>query len=380
MHVVHVVQSLDPAWGGIARVLPELAAGLTSHGVESTLLTLSGGRYGKPPTVEGVDVVSFPARQGRLGRSAAFAGTVGSFVQKADVVHLHGLWTHQNWCAGVAARKHGKPLVMTPHSMMMPWAWQKSWWKKRPIGWLFEHRNLRSARLLHALAEGEAAEIRKLGLNERVQVIPNGIWPEEFEIAPPADGIIARHPELADRQWLLFLSRIVPQKGVVPMMQACLDAAAVSDGWQLVLAGPDEVGLMPMLMAAANRKQLANRVTYVGMLDRTETRAALGRASLLLQPSLSEGLSMSILEGLAAGVPVVVSPACNMPEVAAAGAGRVVEAERRPLAAALRELLALGADGRREMGNKGRSLVRQHFSWNVLLPRYVAMYNHAAAS
>src|SRR5262249_28923494 len=143
MRVLHVVQSLDPSWGGIARVLPELAAGLAKHDVRSTIATLSGGRYGAPPAVEGVEIRSFPASQGRLGSSSEFNRAIDGLVRDADVVHLHGLWTGQNRAAGNAARHQSRPYLMTPHSMMMPWAWGRSWWKKRPIGWWFEHRNLR---------------------------------------------------------------------------------------------------------------------------------------------------------------------------------------------------------------------------------------------
>src|SRR5262249_55949467 len=149
-----------------------------------------------------------------------------------------------------------------PHSMMMPWAWERSWWKKRPIGWWFEHRNLRGAACLHALSEGEAQAIRAHGFNDRIEIIPNGIWPGAYTDLPAADDLIAKYPELRDRRWLLFLSRLHPQKGIVPLMQGCFDSAALMKDYQLVLAGPDEVGLRKVAEAAATRKGLRDRVTF----------------------------------------------------------------------------------------------------------------------
>jgi len=375
IRVLHVVQSLDPAWGGIARVVPDLARRLSGVGVESTIATLTGGRYGQSPQIDGAAVRAFPASENRLGTSREFREAIGQLVDNADVVHLHGLWTDQNRVAGAAARRRGKPYIMTPHSMMMPWAWQRSWWKKRPIGWWFEHRNLRRATCLHALCASEAEQIRALGFNRRIETIPNGIDPGEYADLPPADELIRAHPQLAGRRWLLFMSRIHPQKGIAPLMQGCFDAAAALAGeWQLVIAGPDELGLRSRLEAAAARKGLAARVTFVGLLDRRQARAALGRAGLFVQPSLNEGLSMAILEALAAGVPVLISPYCNMPEVAQADAGRIVQPERRPIAAALRELLAMMDDDRRAMGRRGQQLIRERFSWDVVLPQYRGLY------
>lgn len=379
MTILHVVQSLDPSWGGIAGVLPALAAELTAAGHSCRIATLQGGRFGTAPDVPGVEVLRFcPVSGSRLGRSSEFAGRIPSLVQEADVVHLHGLWTAQNQATGKAARKAGRPYIMSPRSMMMPWAWRRSWWKKRPAGWLFEHRNLRRAACLHALAEGEAEPMRALGFNDRITVIANGVRAEKFVDLPSADNLLARFPEMADRKWILMLGRIHPQKGIVQAMQACFDVLAATDDWHLVIAGPDEVGLRKPLQAAVTRKGLSGRVTFTGMLEREDVLACLGRASLLLQPSMSEGLSNSIIEALACGLPALISTACNMPEVESRNAGRVVPSTRADIATALRGLVALGDEALTTMGRSSRNLVRQRFDWKVLIPKYVEMYRNVA--
>ncbi len=374
MNILHVVQSLDPSWGGIARVLPELAAQLAAAGDRCRIATLVGGRFGDAPTIDDVEVLTFEAGPSRLGGSPAFDRQIGDLVREADVVHLHGLWTGQNKSAGRAARAAARPYVMTPHSHMMPWAWRRSRWKKRLAGWLFEHRNLRGAACLHALAQGEAEHMRARGFNPRIEVVPNGIRAADFETLPPADDLIQRHPNLADRRWLLFLGRISEQKGIVPAMQGCFDVSAAGDDWQLVIAGPDEFGMKSMIQATVARKRLTDRVTFLGMIPRQEVLACLGRSSVLLQPSLSEGLSLSILEALASGLPVIISPACNMPEVAEADAGRIVEPQRVAIGRALRELLPMPKEALREMGARGRTLAAARFDWQQLVPRYRKMY------
>ena len=375
MNILHVTQSLDPSWGGIARVLPMLAGELATAGDTCRIAVLHGDRFGDAPDVPGVEVLRFhPKKKSRLGRSADFDKRIGELLPSADVLHLHGLWTGQNWSAARAARKIGHPFIITPHSMMMPWAWQRSAWKKRLVGRLFEHKNLRTAACLHALAEGEAAHIRDLGFNTNVKVIPNGLHPDEFESLPPADDLEERFESAKDQRWVLFLGRIAEQKGIVPGMLACFDVMAAHSDWHLVIAGPDEFGMRQTLEAAVGRKGMADRVTFTGTLERQEVLACLGRSSILLQPSLSEGLSMTIIEAMAARLPVLISNACNMPEVAEQRAGCVVEPERRSIAAALRELIGLSDDERRAMGDRGREMAKARFDWAGLIPKYRQMY------
>jgi glycosyltransferase involved in cell wall biosynthesis len=373
--ILHVVQSLDPAWGGIARVLPELAARLSAAGEQCRIATLTGDRFGSPPSSIGVEVRTFPAAAGsRLGNSPEFNRAIESLVADCDVIHLHGLWTAQNWSTGKAARKAGKPHIMTPHSMMMPWAWRRSWWKKRPIGWLFEHRNLRTAACLHALTAGEADAIRSLRFNEKIVTIANGLNVADYASPPGPDSLTRRFPKMASKKWIVMLGRIAEQKGIRAGMQGCFDALAAGGDWHLVIAGPDEFGMRPMLEAAVSRKGLTDHVTFTGMLERPDVLALLGHARLLLQPSFSEGLSMSILEAMAGGLPVLISTECNLPEVAASGAGRVIDPTRRAVAAAMRELVALADGAMREMGNKARELARERFDWSKLIPQYQQMY------
>lgn len=381
MRILHITQSLDPAWGGIAAVLPVLARKLIDAGQTCRIATLVGDRFGTPADVPGVEVLAFAAKKNSpLGNSADFDHRIGAFIHETDIVHLHGLWAGQNWTAGKLARQQGKPIVITPHSHMMPWAWRRSAWKKRLVGWLFEHKNLRTAACLHALAEGEAAHMRTLGFNPNIRIIPNGLDPERFATLPPADGIEKRFPELADKRWLLMLGRIAEQKGIMPGMRGMLGAIRDHADWQIVIAGPDPSGLRPGLEAMTADAKMEGRVTYTDMLHGDEVRACLGRASILVQPSFSEGLSMSILEALAAGLPALVSEGCNMPEVADVDAGRIVKSEPDSIERGLRELMALSDVERTDMGERGRQLVRERFAWDVVIPRYVEMYEAACTS
>jgi glycosyltransferase involved in cell wall biosynthesis len=91
-------------------------------------------------------------------------------------------------------------------------------------------------------------------------------------------------------------------------------------------------------------------------------------------PSISENFGNVVLEALAAGTPVVVTPEVGLAaDVEAAGAGIVTPSDPPRLAAALRELLRDPAR-REEMGRRGRALVEERFTWPRVAEEMEAAY------
>ncbi len=66
------------------------------------------------------------------------------------------------------------------------------------------------------------------------------------------------------------------------------------------------------------------------------------------------------------GKPVLVSEACNIPEVSEHGCGWMTTAEVASVAAALREFLSISGEASREMGRRGRNLVNERFNWEKI--------------
>ena len=72
---------------------------------------------------------------------------------------------------------------------------------------------------------------------------------------------------------------------------------------------------------------------------------------------------MAVLEALAAGLPCVITSACNFPEMEAADAGIVVEPSVEGVTAGLFGLMERSAEQRRAMGRRGKSLVAENYTW-----------------
>jgi glycosyltransferase involved in cell wall biosynthesis len=94
--------------------------------------------------------------------------------------------------------------------------------------------------------------------------------------------------------------------------------------------------------------------------------------------SLTEGMPIAALEACAAGVPVLLSDRCHLPEVASEGAGRVEPLDADRLAAALSAMLG-DEVARAEMGRRARALVERRFTLDRVVARLEWLYESVRA-
>ena len=133
--------------------------------------------------------------------------------------------------------------------------------------------------------------------------------------------------------------------------------------------GPDR----PLLEAEIRRLGLERAVVLAG--DRSDVADVLARADVFVLSSTAEGLPLSILEAMAAGLPVVASSVGGVPEAVEDGETGLLVAPRDPvrLAAAIEGLLADPAL-RRRLGANGRERVRERFGLEAFQQSHVAVY------
>ncbi|MFN2578948.1 MAG: glycosyltransferase [Pyrinomonadaceae bacterium] len=114
-------------------------------------------------------------------------------------------------------------------------------------------------------------------------------------------------------------------------------------------------------------------MTFTGWLETDKKLAALQRASLLALPSYQENFGICVMEALALGVPVLISPHVNLaPEIDRAGAGWIAPVSRKDLSAVLKQAL-LSEDERSQRGRAAKVLAT-NYSWSIAGDRLVTLY------
>ncbi|MBS0433256.1 MAG: glycosyltransferase [Proteobacteria bacterium] len=259
--------------------------------------------------------------------------------RKVDVVHAHWLLP-QGWIARRLRRRHGIPYLVTSHG-----------------GDLFGLRGGFATRIKREVAAACAGmtvvssamrgECARIGLHPpTLEVLPMGVDLQQRFVPDPAQ------PRARDK--LLFVGRLVPNKGLTHLLAALPAVLAQRPQVRLVVAGfgPEQAALQ----AQAARLGIADRVEFKGATPQEQLPALYRRASLFVAPFVrdpsgdQEGLPVALMEAIGCGCPVVVGDVAGVhdllgdaaadvivrPDDHAAVASAILAALRDPEAAAAR--------------------------------------------
>jgi glycosyltransferase involved in cell wall biosynthesis len=382
LKILHVVSSYLPAvrYGGTIVSVHGLCKALAARGHDVQVFTTSvdgpgdsAVPHGEPVDRDGVTVWYFRSRYlRRLYWSPPLARELAARVAGFDLVHTHAVFLWPLWAAARAARRAGIPYVVSPRGMLEPALIEKkSRVFKRAWIAIVEQRSLARAALIHVTSAREATELTKLGFDlPPIVNVPNGV-----DFATGAEGGGALDPAIraiADGPpYVLFLGRVSWKKGLDRLIRAI---PFMSSDLRVVIAGNDEEGLRPALQAQADQLKVGGRVVFTGAVDAEAKRALLSRARLLVLPSYSENFGNVVVEAMAAGCAVVVTPEVGIaPTVENAGVGWVVAGDPATLGTRLAELSANGVL-RDAMGERGRVTARREFSWDRIAEQMESAY------
>lgn len=366
VRATHTVSSLADAHGGPSRSVTRLCDALTATGVLTEIVVSQSEGEEILPLEPSVVVrrVTPPRWPTTLGRPSAFGDAITETrAPGATVIHDHGLWLPTNVVAAAASQRVGAPLVVSLKGMTAPRALGHRRVKKTLAWWAYQRRALKAASAFHVTSEDEGDSVRRLGLRQPLAVIPYGI--EE-----PPDAPDEGRPEGPRRA--LFLSRLHPIKGLPLLIEAW--ARVRPDGWELVIAGPDEGGHRGELERLVRRVGLGNVIQFAGPVGDVDKWALYRTASLFALPTYSENFGIVVAEALAAGVPVLTTRGAPWGALERERCGWWTDVSVAGVAAALATATGLTDGELREAGERGRRYVRRELSWSRAAVQTRALY------
>jgi glycosyltransferase involved in cell wall biosynthesis len=362
VRVCLVTSEYPPVIGGIASHVFELARAMTAASVEATvvhpisLISSLSARSEAP----GVTVL----RPKMVKAQPFYDFTLRLWMrrhltkEKFDLVHVHGVRPL------AATRDLSLPVVFTNHTSGFLGRLNAEPRRKRRTAALLEHVDA-----LLAPSDELVAAAQAFGYAGPAQMIPNGVDAERF--APGPSEARAAWGIGADETVIVLARRLVKKNGVVGFAKAV--AQMRERNFRVVVAGdgPDREEMVEILAKAGMR----DRVTFLGAVPNSSMPEIYRACDIGVLPSLAEATSISGLEAMACGLPLVGTNVGGIPAIVADGVSGVLvpPADPKALAEALGRMVD-DAGLRRAMGKAGRRSAQDNFSWPIIARRTAAAY------
>ena len=367
MRIVYVITQSDVIGGASVHLL-DLASGAQQQGHEVVVLAGGDGVFLDRVKAAGLNARSLRHLCREIKPRSDLLGLLELrrvFKElKPDLVHLHS--SKAGILGRLAAKSLSLPTVFTAHG----WAFTEGVSaKRRALYRVIERYVARYADKIITVSDYD----RRLALNadvgsaQLIRTVHNGM--PRVDVLPPALPLMDIPPAGAAVR-LIMVARFDEQKNQLGLLEGL--ARAAQHHWTLELVGDGP--LLQTVRARAAQLQLSDRVVFSGSCNDVARRLAQSDVFVLI--SNWEGLPLSILEAMRAGLPVIASRVGGVPEAVVDGeTGYLVDrGDAEGLAQALTRLLESDTL-RQTMGRQGKAKFEAEFTFDTMLARTLDVYN-----
>lgn len=356
---LHIIASVNPAFGGPVEGIKQIASVTTRLGYRPEVASLDDPQAPYLSTFP-LPVHALGPGRGAYGYTPHLVPWLMRHAGEYDGIILNGIWLYSSFGAYQALNRLKKPYVAFTHGMLDPYFKQfRLKHLKKSLYWPWaEYRVLRDANAVCFTSDEERLLARQSFSPYRCQeVVVNygtaGPPQSRDDIERQRAAFFERWPHLEGKRFLLFLSRIHPKKGCDLLVSAFAAVASTAPDVQLVIAGPDQAGDQAQLEALAQSQGIANRITWTGMLSGDRKWGAFRAAEAFILPSHQENFGIAVAEALSCSLPVLISNKVNIwREISADGAGFVEPDDLAGTTALLQRWLALPPEDREAMSQR----------------------------
>ncbi len=362
MRVLHYIPSIDRASGGVGSYLQLLAQGLgqlcelhvVTHTSDNELHIPNATIHYIPKQIKSV-----------LKIRRQFISLCQSI--QPDIFHSNCCWLPLSALTTFWAKSQGLPIVYSPHGMLEPWILSRNYYtRKLPALLLYQRRAITISNQLHATADSEALNLKKLGYNKKIFVVPNCIDVEAIQIKESWHR----------RKKILFLSRVHPKKGINFLIDAVAALRDQMNDYEVIIAGEGTTEYINELKSQATTSGVDNIFKFVGGIYGPDKWRLYQAADLFVLPTHSENFGIVVAESLASGTPVVTTTGTPWQELTTYNCGWYTPVGTAPLIEAIKQFFALSPDELKQMGINGRRLVSQKYSVKQVAEEMYSAYKN----
>ena len=383
MRIVLVTRRYWPLLGGAEKMMQLLAAGMQGAGHEVRLVTARWGSDVPARQMVGDLLIErLPQPSLRWWGTWRYLRQLDQWLRRHrdeyDLVYVSML-KHDAFQALATCRKLNRPVVLRAEGGGPT---GDAHWQRTALGGTTIARACRSAAAIVCPSQGIVDELLGAGYQRaRLRLIHNGVPigpPQQRDKLRKRRALIEAHPTLGrlspERPWIVYTGRLDRNKGLRELISAWSRLVPRCDG-ELVLAGAGQDE--EMLRRVAEDAGVSGSVTFAGSF--ADVDDLLAAADLFVLPSYQEGLPLSLLEAMAAQVPVIATTIPGVEEIIqSADEGRLVPPRAiEPLTDAIASLLEddVAAES---MALRGRARIEEKFALLPNIEKHLSLFETLA--
>jgi len=347
--------------GGVENVVENLAPLLVKLGADVTVYCRNPYCGERPASFKGVKLRYLPTINTKYTEALAhsFLSTFDVLFRKYDIIHYHAM---ANGPFAIIPRLTGKKTVVTLHGL----DWQREKWGKLAKTYIKLSERMICAFPNKAISvSNKIKDYYKDKYNKEVVFIPNGV-----DIIKPRPISNLKKFGLKKDNYILFLSRIVPEKEVHTLIQAF---KKINNNLKLVIAGDathTEAYLEKVKKLAGNDK----RIIFTGPLYGNDKAEAFSNARFFVLPSTIEGMPIVLLEAMSFGIcPLVSNIKENRDVIKNSGFSFKVR-DVNDLESKMEFLIKNPAKAKKQ-GRLCKVIVKKDYQWENIAKKTLEVYN-----
>ncbi|MEJ2249399.1 MAG: glycosyltransferase [Candidatus Lokiarchaeota archaeon] len=367
-----------PAWrfGGILRTSYELGKRLTKRGHQVNIYTTDVSNDPKQrlnkhrAKIDGMNVFYFKnfsnwfASKHKVFIPINIRSKLREEIEELDIVHLHDLYTILTYWLYRRVKNTKKPFLVSTEGILSPVSQNRFKVIKLAINSTLLLKVLNRANYIFAQNEGERRNLQTYGLSN-VQILFNGIDSKQYKTLPPKNIFREKYNFSEDDIIVLYLGRLNEIKGLNYLIRA-FSMIEKNKKLKLVLVGPDD-NYLNYLISLILKYNLKNRVKIINGLYGQEKLEAYSGADIFCLPSIYDCCPNSMIEALAAGLPVVTTSNNNLCNIIEDSCGEVIE-PKNPVEIKESILrIVKNLDTIRISTNKHKNEVLNSFDWDNIV-------------
>jgi glycosyltransferase involved in cell wall biosynthesis len=292
---------------------------------------------------------------------------------RPGIMHFHGLWQPSHLLTYRNARRLKIPMIISPHGMLEPWAFQYRWWKKLPYYLMFERARLQKASVILATSQMEASHLQSRFPGSLIRIIPPGLTSDNRPAYEESRKILAWKDE---EFVLLFLSRIDRKKGLDLLLTAVQSITSPHKSLRLVIIGDGDPRYVNALRTAGNSSRV--RIDWLGAIWGQARWKYLQGADLFCLPSHSENFGIAVMEALQAGTPVLTTNQTPWSQYGTVPGITIVQPSAEEISHHVQQFLNQ-SPWMNEDRERLAAWTFNQFGWETLASRYRALYQAFSA-